>query len=331
MKCGYCERRCDLKSKSYCGMYQSLDGRVVECHPNSWSSYHASHIEQIPFYHAYPGSRSFVIASAGCNMNCAYCINSYIAKPKTDDVFLFEVEPEKLVSLAKKSGCHNIVFGVNEVTVSLPSFIQVAKKAKESGMPVGCLSNGYMTKEAAQIMAEYISFINISLKSLSNDFYNTYAGVNDITPILRNIEFFAKSIHVEITTPIVQTVNDQEIDEIARYIKKVDANIPWHVFRLLPERNMNNAQYPDIDNINKVLKKARQSLPYIYFSNFVGSEWVSTVCPSCGEDLIERITLGACGGKLLNYQVKEGFCPNCGEKIPVLGGYVKWNAREAVK
>lgn len=253
MECFYCEKRCNLEkgTTGVCGMYTEVNAEIRERFPNRWSSYQASHIEQIPFYHAYPGSRSLAIGTAGCNFNCRYCMNSYVAKERPENLDLFEITPEKVVNMAKLSGCHNIVFGVNEVTVSLPSVINVAKEAKLNNIPMGCLTNGYMTEESAELVAENISFLNISLKSISPEFYIKYAEVDDIKPILRNIERFAKTNHVEITTPIVQSVNDKEIGEIARFIHDINPNIPWHVFRLLPEYKMKDCEYPDIQEIDE--------------------------------------------------------------------------------
>ncbi len=304
-------------------MYAVVDGEIRERFPNTWSTYHATHIEQIPFFHAYPGSRSLLVGTAGCNFSCSYCMNAYVAKEKPENLDLFELTPEKLVKTAKLSGCHNIVFGVNEVTVSLPSAINLAKEAKLHNLPMGCLSNGYMTEEAAGLLADHMSFLNISLKSLSPEFYQKYAGVTDIKPVLRNIEKFAVKNHLEITTPIVQSVNDHEIEEIAKYIRDIDPNIPWHVFRLLPEYKMKDYAYPDIEKISEALQKAGEILPYIYFSNFVGSPWVSTNCPECGKTVINRISLGTCGAKLLNNLLLENRCPGCGEKIAVLEDYEK--------
>ncbi len=45
---------------------------------------------------------------------------------------------------------------------------------------------------------------------------------------------------------------------------------------------MKDANYPNIQAIDGALQSARRKLPYIYFHNFVGSEWVNTICPACG-------------------------------------------------
>jgi pyruvate formate lyase activating enzyme len=85
---------------------------------------------------------------------------------------------------------------------------------------------------------------------------------------------------------------------MADFIYHINPSTPWHVFRLLPEYKMKNWDYPAIDAINRTLETARGKLPFIYFSNFVGSKWVSTLCPGCGKVAIERINFSGCGGNL---------------------------------
>lgn len=324
MNCNYCERKCNLdESKTgYCGMYTNKDGQIVERYPDHWSSYHATNIESIPFYHAFPNSRSMYIGSFGCNLDCHYCINAYVAKGNPEDVYPMIIPAEKMIQKTKQSECDTIVFGVNEVTVSLPSALRIAKAAKTEGIPVGCMTNAYMTEQATESMIENMEFFNISLKSLRSSFYQKYAEVEEVEPVLRNIKNIAKKRHVEITTPIVQTINDDEIMEIAAFIRDINPEIPWHVFRLLPQYKMENIENPDIEKINGLLKEARKLLPNIYFANFIGSEWVSTRCTGCGSNVIERITLGSCGAKLMDYKLKDENCPNCGKHIPIYGGYV---------
>ncbi|MFW5648138.1 MAG: radical SAM protein [Candidatus Alkaliphilus sp. MAG34] len=324
MNCNYCERKCALggSNTGYCGMYVLKNGQVTEKYPDHWSSYHATNIESIPFYHAFPNSRSMHLGSFSCNLNCHYCINAYVARGNPEDIYPVVMPAEKMVEKTVQSKSDTIIFGVNEVTVSLPSALRVAKAAKAEGIPVGCLTNAYMTEEATESMVEDMEFFNISLKSLKSPFYRKYAEIDGVEPILRNIKTIAKNRHVEITTPIVENVNDDEIMEIAAFIRDINPEIPWHVFRLLPEYKMENIENPDIEKINKRLKEAREILPNIYFANFIGSEWVSTRCPDCGYNVIERITLGSCGAKLIKYELENGNCPNCGKRISIYGGYV---------
>ena len=123
MRCRYCEWRCELGGRKYgvCKMYHEKDGEIRERFPFQWSHYGTSRIESVPFYHVFPGSRTMTIGTAGCNFNCKYCLNAFIAKknPAQCQGNMFHFSADSLVRMAFKLGCHSVVFNVNEPTVSL--------------------------------------------------------------------------------------------------------------------------------------------------------------------------------------------------------------------
>jgi pyruvate formate lyase activating enzyme len=332
VQCNYCEWRCELNEGKFgvCKMYYGENGLVKERFPNRWSTCNISKIESIPFYHAYPGSRSMVIGTSSCNFACRYCSNAYVAKedPAKQQEGMFEFTPAELVKMAQKQGCHNIVFNVNEPTVSLPSLIEVSQVARDIGMPMGCLTNAYMTEEATEIIAGIFSFINISLKGMSPEFYRDYIGIKNGEPVLRNIRRLAATNHLEVTVPIIQTINDHELEEMTTFLAGIDREIPFHVFRLLPEYKMKEFEYPSIDRINDVLQLVREKLQYVYFHNFVGSDWVNTICPDCGTEVIERLSLGCGGDRLAKFSCLENKCPTCGREIKLHGQKINWHSRE---
>ncbi len=314
-------------------MYTERSGAIVELYPDRWCTCNISKIEAIPFYHAWPGSRSLVIGTAGCNFVCRYCVNSFIAReePATLQNDMFDFSAEELVAIAEKWGCHNIVFNVNEPTVSLPSLVRLSQAASEKGLPMGCLTNGYMTVESCEIMASVFQFINVSLKGLSSEFLNRYIGIDDIGPVLRNIKRLMQTNHVEITMPVIQTVNDGELTEMAAWLADIDEDIPFHVLRLLPEYKMKDTAYPDIGHINAILESVREKLNNVYFHNFVGSDWVNTICPECKTEVIERLSLGCGGDRLVTYSCVENRCPVCGREIKMTGRKVEWNSMKVAR
>jgi pyruvate-formate lyase-activating enzyme len=269
-----------------------------------------------------------IIGTSSCNLNCKYCSNAYVAKEDPEKIQdgMHDLSPQELVQMARKLGCHNIVFSINEPTMSLPTLLKVAEEAKMAGIPLGCLTNAYTTEESTELLGSIFSFFNIGLKGLAMEFNRDYIGIPSADPILRNIRRLAKTSHVEVTTPVIQSVNDGEFDEIVRFLVSVDREIPWHVFRLLPEHQMQDTQYPNIEAINQALNSVRKRLPYIYFHNFVGSDWVNTLCPNCGSDVIERFSLGCGGDRLDRYLCEDNLCPNCHQEIRLLGRKVAWNA-----
>jgi len=334
MKCTYCEWRCDLSdgSSGICRMYVEAGGAVRERFPNRWSSCIPSRVESVPFYHAWPGSRCLVIGTAGCNFRCRYCSNSFVAKqdPAAIQGGMVELQPSELIRKARQMGCHSIVFNVNEPAMSFPSLVELAREAHGAGMPMGCLTNAYTTEESTELLGSVFSFFNIGLKGLSAAFNRDYIGIPSVEPVLRNIRRLAALGHVEVTTPVIEAANDGELEEIARFLADVDPEIPWHVFRLLPEDEMKGARYPNIDAIAGLLETVRAFLPHVYFHNFVGSDWVNTLCPGCGTTVIERFSLGCGGDRLCSFNAPGNRCPSCGREIRLLGEKVAWNVGEVL-
>ena len=314
-----------MGSQTYgvCRMYYEDRGEIKERFPGRWS-YSVSRAESLPFYHAYPGSRCLTLGTSSCNFKCRYCSNAYIAleDPAALSEHTYTMTAEEIVRAAQKLNCHTLVFNVNEPTVSLPSLLEVKSCAQKAVLPMGCLTNAYGTEESTELIASIFDFINIGLKGYTSDFYRDYLGVKNMDPIWRNIRALAKTRHVEVTTPVIQGVNDADLRVISDFISSIDNEIPWHVFRLLPEHEMKDSDYPNIEEINRSIQAARGDLKYVYFHNFVGSDWVNTICPQCGAEVIERFSLGCGGDKLDSYNCPGNQCPTCGYKIKILGEYI---------
>jgi pyruvate-formate lyase-activating enzyme len=311
-------------------MYQVEDGQVRERFPNKWCAYGVSRVESIPFYHAYPGSRCFVIGTSSCNIDCRYCSNAYVAKedPASLQDIMLDLAPAALVRQAQKHGCHAIVFCVNEPTVSLPSLLELGQAARAAGLPMGCLTNGYATPEATALLGDVFSFFNVSLKGLSPEFCGRFLGIADSAPVIRTIGQLSARAHVEVTTPVIEGENDQELDQMADILAGIHPETPWHIFRLLPTHKMSQENYPSIENLSARLDGLRRRLPNIYFHNFIGSQWVDTRCPDCGALLISRFSLGCGGDKLDTYHACGANCQECGRRIHMLGTKVTWNSKE---
>lgn len=320
MICNFCELKCDLSQSSLCGMYQERDGVVVESSPDCWSTVRMTLPESIPMFHCWPRRKLMEIGGFRCNADCSYCINARVMGMTQTEVSVMQISPQRLIEIAEKTGCSGLHFGINEVTVNLLSALELARLAHAKGWIVGASSNGYMTEAAAELMAQNFDYMNISLKSLSSEYYRRVVGLPDAGIVKRNIRYLAQRLHLEVTTPIVQTENDHEIIEAARFLAGVDPDLPWHIFRLLPEYKMADQALPDVFELCRQTEQARAILPFTYFSNFIGSPMDNTLCPDCGELLIRRLCSKSCGDIMTEYRLQEDHtCPRCGRRIPMLG------------
>jgi len=283
-------------------------------------------MEGLPFFHAEPGKTVMQLGSRSCNAACDYCVNAHLAIDN-NDYPLTRFSPEELVAIAKERGAIGITFGINEVTVFMPSAIAIAKAAHAAGMLTGCLTNGFQTEDAARELAENMDMINVSLKSMSDRFYRQSLHLPSVSPVLRNIGLFSRLTHVEIITPVTLEMGIGELHDMMDFIGDVDSDIPWNLFRLLKTHQRANEKGKDFSETIGFTETARKRLPYTYFSNFPGSKWVDTVCPGCSRRVIKRISIGACGAQHMESDLTpEDSCAQCGRKIPVLRNNWKGDA-----
>jgi AmmeMemoRadiSam system radical SAM enzyme len=301
-------------------MYRLKGDTVIPRYDNQISSFSVGRIEDVPVFHYRPGSLTLLTGTTSCNFDCSYCLNSHTLKSGEDSPFRYSLNPTELVTKAVDAGCQNIAFNINEPAVSLQYFLQVAERAGEKGLCVGCATNGYFTINSISRLADRIDFVNISLKSIRDDTYRSVCKVPGVGPVLRNIEFLHRNgIHVEVTTPIIPQMDQDEIKQIAEFVAGLDRRIPFHLFRLLPEYRMADETYTDVDELIAMRETALKYLDHVYIGNMVGSEWMDTYCSKCGTTLIKRVNTLGCGARLIDTSIKKGECPLCGQIAPIVG------------
>jgi len=324
MRCDYCEFRCDLKTgKSVCGRYVFNGEKVLEAEPFFFLSPYFFDMEGLPFFHVDPGAPAMQLGTKSCNAACDYCINAHLTIDSNDNT-LTRYEPEELIKIASDRMVTAITFGINEVTVCFPSAIEIAKTARKNGLLSGCLTNGFLTEESAHELAKNMDMINVSLKSIDDSFYKENLGLPSVAPVLRNIKLFKQYTHVEIITPVTGDTGITELHDMLDFIKDVDTEIPWNLFRLLKTHQRTNERSKDFCETISFTEEARKKLPYTYFSNFPGSKWVDTKCPECNHRVIHRISIGACGAQYIGEDLtKDDCCPKCGYKISILRNHKK--------
>ena len=317
MNCNYCEFRCDLsQTPGVCERYVIRDGEVVEKEPFSWLSTNTSDMESMPFFHVMPGEYVLHVGTVGCNAGCDYCINSHVAIRHEPEEALQRITPDEMVKYAKNCDSRAIVFAINEVAVFLPSALAVAGLARENGLKTGCLTNGFLTEEAAARLAEKMDYICVSLKSIDDGFYRNRLRLPSVAPVLRNIRAFGQGPHVEIVTPVDKDVSYDELREIANFIYDVNPETPWHLFQMFKAHKTDEDQSRSFEDTFAFIKETRRRLPYTYFASFPGSPWVDTLCPKCGHRVVRRVSIGACGSKYLSDELTaDDRCPECGQSI----------------
>ncbi|MDA8339105.1 MAG: AmmeMemoRadiSam system radical SAM enzyme [Nitrospiraceae bacterium] len=320
VKCHLCNHYCTISpgKRGICASRENRDGTLYTLVYGKVIARHIDPIEKKPLFHFYPGSRSYSIATVGCNFRCLYCQNYEISQyPKEyPDIPGEEMTPEQVVSEAELTGCKSISYTYTEPTIFFEFAYDCARLAHEKGIKNVFVSNGYTSPEATRLIAPYLDGNNIDLKGDEN-FYKKVAGAK-LQPVLNTIKLMKElGVWVEVTTLIIPTYNDSEefLKWTAEFVKSVDPAMPWHVTQFYPTYKLTDQPRTPI----KTLRMARDiglkaGLKYVYEGNVPGEGGENTYCPSCEELLIERF-----GFSLTTIKMKNSKCSKCGAQIDGIG------------
>ncbi len=227
------------------------------------------------------------------------------------------ITPEEIVGSARRAGCKSIAYTYTEPTIFYELVYETARLAAEQGIKNVFVTNGYITPEALTAIQPYLHAANIDLKAFNDRFYRKICSAR-LQPVLDSIKLYKKlGIWIEITTLIIPTYNDSddELREIAEFIKDVGEDIPWHVTQFYSTyKLLGQPRTP-----TKTLSRAREiglkaGLKYVYEGNVPGRGGESTYCYNCQELLIQRY-----GYSILQNNIISSQCPKCNAKIDGIG------------
>lgn len=107
--CQLCAHQCAISEgkRGICGVRENIGGELYSLVYGRLVAEHVDPIEKKPLFHVLPGSRSYSIATAGCNFRCLHCQNASISQvARTADVQYSgrESSPEEVVATALQSG-----------------------------------------------------------------------------------------------------------------------------------------------------------------------------------------------------------------------------------
>jgi len=82
VRCYLCAHRCKISpsKRGICGVRENREGILYTLVYGTIIAENVDPIEKKPLFHVYPGSRSFSIATVGCNFHCTFCQNYDISQ-----------------------------------------------------------------------------------------------------------------------------------------------------------------------------------------------------------------------------------------------------------
>ncbi len=319
VKCKLCSHRCVIPEgrRGICSVRENRSGTLNTLVYGRLIARHVDPIEKKPLFHFLPGSLSYSIATVGCNFRCRFCQNAEIAQMPADSggaIIGEQTSAAEIVAAAEAGGCRSISYTYTEPTVFFEFALETATLARAKGIRNIFVTNGYMTREALEMISPWLDAANVDLKAFTPTYYQELCGakLEHVQATLRNMK--SMGVFVEVTTLIVPGLNDNadELKALAAFlVNDLGPDTPWHISRFHPTYRLTDRPPTPV----QTLRKAREigltaGLRHVYTGNVPGDIGENTFCPGCGEPLIERW-----GFRVQKLRLGDGGCGKCGKTI----------------
>jgi pyruvate formate lyase activating enzyme len=279
-------------------------------------------VEKKPFFHFYPGSTAYSIATPGCNFRCRWCQNADISQmPREHGAIIGDpIDPAEIVSSAQQTGCRSIAYTYTEPTIFFEYAYDTSCLAHKAGLANVFVTNGYMTAGAGEMLEisnSYLDAANVDLKAFRDQTYRQYVGAR-LQPVLDSMKKMKQmGVWLEVTTLIIPDINDDpaEVRDAARFVaQELGSETPWHISRFFPAYQMTDVPPTPISTLQRAQEIGREEgLRHIYAGNVPGE--ADTSCHVCGRLLIRRS-----GYRIAeNHIGPEGRCPDCDTPVAGVG------------
>lgn len=318
VQCTLCPRMCAIAEggRGACRVRANVGGAIRPLTYAKPCTVAVDPVEKKPLYHFLPGSEVLSLATVGCNLRCRFCQNWEISQGGPEDVRTYDAAPQQMVELAIERGCRSIACTYTDPVVYYEYALDCAVRAREAGILSVLVTAAYINPEPWRRLCAFTDAANIDLKAISDQFYRDICGA-ELQPVL-NALVIAKEcgVMVEVTNLVIPGLNDSDDDlqKLARWVKEnLGAETPLHFSRFFPQYRMTERE----PTPSATLRKARaiaegEGLHFVYLGNITAGGGENTVCPGCGELLIERM-----GYRVRTNGIDAGCCPQC--RRPVYG------------
>ncbi|MBN1482359.1 AmmeMemoRadiSam system radical SAM enzyme [candidate division KSB1 bacterium] len=321
VQCTLCPHNCRLAEGEFglCGVRQNKGGILYSHVYERAIATHVDPVEKKPLFHVFPGSKSFSIATVGCNFKCTFCQNHEISQmPRSGRIEGQYLPVAEVIDMAEKYDCKTIACTYTEPTIYFEYAYDIARQASERNIRTVFVSNGFINPKPIRKIAPYLAAANIDLKGWDDTFYRTVCG-GELKSVLNALKLMKQlGIFLEVTTLVVTGYVDKEsiLRDIAKFIaNELGVETPWHISRFYPSYKYAQQQPTAVGIIQRAREIGfEEGLRYVYSGNVKGDDGESTFCYSCGEKLISRYGYLIEANKIINSK-----CPSCGAVIDGIG------------
>jgi pyruvate formate lyase activating enzyme len=317
VQCQLCPRNCEVKDgdRGECGVRENRQGEYYTLVYGNPCAVHVDPVEKKPLFHVLPGSDSFSMATAGCNLHCKFCQNWEISQARPEKTYNISLPPEKIVAAALKSGSRSIAYTYVEPIIFYEYMLDIARRAQGTGLLNVCHSAGYVNPEPLTELTAVLDAACIDLKAFETRFYQDIVGGN-LGPVLKTLQILRRQgVHLEIVNLVIPQFNDQpqSITRMCQWIRdELGPLTPLHFSRFYPLYKMLNHYPTPVSTLERCRDLALEAgLKYVYLGNIPGNPAENTCCHACG-----KLLIGRTGYRIGEMHLKDGKCAYCGAAIP---------------
>lgn len=312
--CALCAHRCRIApgTRGICGVRENREGTLYSLVYGKIIAEHVDPVEKKPLFHFLPGSRTYSVATVGCNFCCTFCQNAEISQMPREkkEIVGRTTSPASIVENALLSESLSISYTYTEPTIFFEFALDTARIAVDRGLKNIFVTNGFMTPEMLTMLFPFLHAANVDLKSFRDDFYRKQCG-GRLQPVLESLRKMKElGIWVEVTTLLIPGVNDseEELNDIASFVASLGRETPWHVSRFHPQYRMTDRPPTPYSSIQRAVAMGKSAgLKYVYCGNLPGDSGENTFCSGCGKLLIGRY-----GFSIEKINLSGSACPCCG-------------------
>lgn len=296
VNCCLCSHRCDIAEagRGLCGTRENRNGKLYARSYGKVLAARAEPIERSRLYHVMPGTKSLSVSVAGegSRLPCFGSPDEAVATPGERDrnAPCRDLSPPDLIKTAREQGCESLSFTDSEPTLPFEHAFETARLGRNAHLLSVMFTRGYMTVEAVTAIAPYLDAFSVEVPSSRDAFYRDVlkGSLEPVFDCIRSMRDLG--IWVEVSTTVRTGLNDSEedLEGIARFISRLDRNIPWHVARGYPDDRVPDARMTPLETLWRAYSIGKkQRLRYIYIRNVL-AEVGETLCPRCGRSVIFR-------------------------------------------
>jgi len=287
--CELCAQRCELAAGHYgvCGARRHVGGRLVSVSYGRLIAVHVDPIEKKPLFHYQPGSRSFSVATCGCNLRCDFCQNYSISQHRDHDgegcLEGEEVPAEEVARQALAARCRSISYTYTEPTVFYEYCRDVGVLARRAGLGNVFVTNGMMMPPSPTMPPRRSSTPRTSTSRASPP-----RSTRPLQGQARRRQGGARAavgrgVWVEVTTLVIPGRNDgdEELRAIAKYLVSLSPDLPWHLSRFHPDYRVDRIPPTPVERLlaARAIGLA-EGLRHVYVGNVPAEDGESTRCHS---------------------------------------------------